>query len=186
MMKTKNYAIRFGATFGVALLALTGCTAGGGTDSPGSEQQSVDSAPEAAAVSIEEAWVKSAEAGGMSGAFGILSNSSDEDVNVVSVESAATPVGELHEVVDGTMREVDGGFVIPAEGTFELVPGGNHLMLMELPEALSAGEDVEFTLTFADGSTFEFSALVKDYAGANEDYGDLEHGEDHSHEDHEH
>lgn len=35
---------------------------------------------------------------------------------------------------------------------------------------LAAGEEATFTLTFSDGSTIDFTAPVKDYTGANEEY----------------
>lgn len=188
-MKIRNRAIHIGAVFGVALLALTGC-ASGDTGGSGTQQEQA-AVQEADSVTIEDAWVKSAEPGEMTAAFGTLENSSDQDVTVVSVESSASPMMELHETVANdsgqmVMREVEGGFVIPANDHLHLEPGGNHFMLMELPEPVKAGEEVTFTLTFSDGSTLEFTAVVKDYAGANENYeGGMDHG-DMSHDDSEH
>jgi copper(I)-binding protein len=111
----------------------------------------------------------------MSAAFGELSNSSDQDITVVSAESDASSMLELHETVENdsgemVMREIDGGFVIPAGGSLTLEPGANHIMLMDLTAPLMAGEEATFTLTFSDGSTFEFTAPVKDYSGASENY----------------
>ena len=163
---------------GATGLALTGCA-------PGADS---DPAPAADAVEIEGAWVKTADEG-MTAAFGTLTNDSDDDVTVVSVQSDASPTLELHETLENeagqsVMREVENGFTIPADGSLELSPAGNHIMLMELPEPVLAGDDVTFTLTFSDDSTMEFSALAKDYAGANEEYepgeddgGDMDHGD---------
>jgi periplasmic copper chaperone A len=87
----------------------------------------------------------------------------------------------LHETVENAsgsmvMQEKKGGFTIPAKGSLELAPGGNHLMLMDLTGPIKAGDDVTFTLTMKDGSTYEFTAPAKDYTGANENYegGDME------------
>ncbi|WP_016699546.1 copper chaperone PCu(A)C [Actinoalloteichus spitiensis] len=150
-------------------LALTAC---GSTD----EEEPVEAAPAADVVRMDDAWVKAAEEG-MSAAFGELANSGDEDVTVVSVTTPASTVLELHETVENeagamVMREVEGGFVVPASGSLSLEPGGDHIMLMDLTGPLTAGEDVSFTLTFSDDSTYEFSAPVKDYSGANESYED--------------
>lgn len=188
MMKIRNRTARTGAAFGIAagiaLLALTGCAT---TEAPagGTTQEEVTTqATEADAVSIAETWVKAAEPGTMTAAFGTLENSSDADVTVVSAESSVSPMLELHETVTTdtgqmVMRQVEGGFVIPAGDHLHLEPGGNHIMIMELPEAVKAGDEVTFTLTFSDGSTLEFSAIAKDYAGANESYegGDMDHGD---------
>jgi len=53
-------------------------------------------------------------------------------------------------MADGVMqmRPLPDGLPIPAGGTVELRPGGHHLMLMDLKEALVEGETVEVTLTF--------------------------------------
>lgn len=69
-----------------------------------------------------------------------------------------------------TMRPKAGGLVVPAGGTHDLAPGGDHLMLMDLTEPLRAGADVELTVVFDDGSTMPVTAQVRDFAGADEEY----------------
>ncbi|WP_156759005.1 copper chaperone PCu(A)C [Microbacterium karelineae] len=134
---------------------------------------------------IEDAWIKAADEG-MSAGFGLLFNSGDADATVVSATTDAADRMELHETVESEtgemlMREIDGGFAIPAGSGLELAPGGSHLMLMDLTGPLEAGDEVSITLTFDDDSTYSFDAPVKDYSGANEEYGD---GHDHSEMDH--
>lgn len=167
IVNTSKNLPRLAAVIAVSLLALTGCT-------PESSPTESASRPAGDAVTIEDAWVKSAEEG-MSAGFGTLVNSGDDDVTVVSVTSEASKMLELHETVENeagemVMREKDGGFVIPAGGKLALEPGGNHIMMMDLTGPLTAGSDVTFTLTFSDDSTYEFTAPVKDYSGANENY----------------
>lgn len=158
------------ATLAVALasvaLALAGCAA----TAPAEPAEH----GEADHVQISDAWVKTAESG-MSAAFGVLENTGEHDVTVVSVESDASPEMQLHTTVtnadgDMVMQEKEGGFVIPAGGTLTLEPGGNHLMLMGVASPIAAGDEVVFTLTFADDSTLEFTALGKDFSGAEESY----------------
>ena len=177
MNTTKNLP-RLAAVIAVSLLALTGCT-------PESSPTEAAARPAGDTVTIEDAWVKSADEG-MSAAFGTLLNSGDDDVTVVTVTSEASDMIELHETVENeagemVMREKDGGFVIPAGGTLALEPGANHIMMMDLTGPLTAGSEVTFTLTFSDDSTYEFTAPVKDYSGANENY---EGGEEHEGMDH--
>lgn len=128
----------------------------------------------AASLTIEHPWVKAA-ADGMTGAFGSLTNSGTEDLQVVAASSPAAAAVELHETVvqgDGTatMAESGDGFSIPAGDTFLLEPGANHLMLMGLDQPILAGDEISFTLTLSDGSSVEFTAPAKDFAGANESY----------------
>ena len=68
------------------------------------------------------------------------------------------------------MRPKEGGFVIPARGTHELQPGGDHIMLMGVAEEVKPGARIPFTLTVKDGQPFEFTAVGKDFAGGKEDY----------------
>lgn len=156
-----------------ASLLLAGCAA------PAAE---APAAVESDSVTITDAWVKSADEG-MSAAFGILSNHGDADVTVVSASTEASPMVELHETVmndsgEMIMQPKEGGFVIPAGGTLALEPGGNHIMLMGLAAPIKAGDEVGFTLTFSDGSTYTFTAPAKDFSGANENYegGDMDMG----------
>ena len=88
----------------------------------------------------------------------------------MSANSDVAGVTELHEVVDNVMQEKDGGFVIPADSTFTLKPGAEHIMLMELKRPIAAGDQVTFQLTFADGSQKTVKAAARDFAGAQEDY----------------
>lgn len=162
---------RLGALTAVAALALTGC-AGAAAPAPAS--------PQSAQFSSTDVWVKAAESG-MTAGFGELTNTGDTDLTVVSATDSATASMELHETVANesgqmVMREIEGGFVIPAHGSIELAPGGNHLMFMDVTTALRAGDETTITLTFADDSTAEITAPVKDFAGANENYegGDME------------
>lgn len=174
MLKTRTTALL--AALVAVSLSVAGCAA-----TPSAE--TVTEAPTASAadsLTITDAWVKSADEG-MSAAFGVLENSSGEDIVVESAESAASSMLELHETVENdsgemVMQQKEGGFVIPAGSSFVLEPGGNHIMLMDVTAPLVAGAEVTFTLTLSDGSTFHFTAPVKDYSGATEEYvgGDMD------------
>lgn len=174
------------AAAGLALAALTACSPAAEPSSPNTQEQATTT--NADAITVQDTWVKSAESG-MTSTFGVLHNSSGEDINIVAVRTEASEVAELHETVEDdsgalVMRRIEGGFIVPAGGSFTLEPASNHLMLMDLAAPLTAGEEVAFTLEFADGSTLEFTAVVKDYAGANETYvgdddmGDMDMGDE--------
>ncbi|MDP9842000.1 copper chaperone PCu(A)C [Streptosporangium lutulentum] len=125
------------------------------------------------ALAITDPWVKATKRG-MTAAFGTLVNNTDADVTVVSGTSPLSPEIELHEIVGSgdktVMRPTKGGFVVPAHGTRRLQPGGDHIMLMGVTEAVKPGALIPFTLTLAGGRTLEFTAVGKDFAGAREDY----------------
>jgi len=129
---------------------------------------------EADSVVVHEQWVKAADSG-MTSAFAEFRNSADSEVRVVAASSPAAGWAELHEIAPGdtgapVMRPKAGGFVIPAGGTYTLAAGGDHLMLMDLLAPLTPGAETEITLEFADRSTMTFTAQVRDFAGAQENY----------------
>nr|WP_163690945.1 copper chaperone PCu(A)C [Mycolicibacterium gadium] len=128
----------------------------------------------ASTVTVENQWASSAETG-MAAVFGTFSNTGDHEARIVSGESALAGRVEVHEVVpDGsgamTMRPNADGLVIPAGGSRELIPGGDHLMLMDIKEPLQPGADVTMSVVFEDGSTLPMTAQIRDFAGANEQY----------------
>jgi copper(I)-binding protein len=88
----------------------------------------------------------------VAGGFVTIENTGDTDDRLVAASSAVAGHMEVHEMamVDGVMqmRELAGGLPIPAGETVLLMPGGYHVMLMELKAPLVEGETVDVTLTF--------------------------------------
>lgn len=157
-----------------AALALTGCAPSASTPAPSESAAVASPASASAALSVSRPWVKAAPSG-MTGGFGVIKNTSDADITVTGASTPAARMVELHETVAGStggmqMRAKEGGFVIPAGGELALEPGANHLMLMGLAAPITAGTEVTFTLVLAGGGSFEFSAVAKDFSGANENY----------------
>ncbi|GAC81867.1 MULTISPECIES: copper chaperone PCu(A)C [Gordonia] len=156
------------AAVAVASAALLGAC---GTDS-------ADTTRDADAISVSQPWVKAADSG-MTAAFGVLENSTGSDVRLVSASSDVADSVEPHEVIDEggttTMRAKAGGFVIPANGSLTLDPGGEHLMFMGLKKPIRAGDSVRVTVRFADGSTTNIDAIARDFDGNQENYAPSEH-----------
>ncbi|MDV3123686.1 copper chaperone PCu(A)C [Mycobacterium sp. 21AC1] len=153
---------RAAAVLSAVAIALAGCAQGHHEEQMG------------ATVSLSDQWA-SAASGGMTSVFGTFANSGHHDARIVSATSPVAGSVEMHEVVGDatgskTMRPKEGGFVIPAGASHDLVPGGDHLMLMDLNAPLRPGADVEVTVVFEDGSTLPVTAQVRDFAGGNENY----------------
>ena len=181
-------------------LVLAGCS--------NSEQDSTqnDSAPETAAnasaesdddiaddaddaLDFEDAVVRAmAEDADMTAIFGTLVNESNEDIEIVAFSSSVDAgINEIHETVDGQMREMEEPLIIPAGESVALEPGGAHFMLMDVKEPVMAGDEVTVTVELADGSTEEFDDIpVRTIGAGDENYGDLghDHGDHGDHGDH--
>lgn len=157
-----------------AALVAVGTAGCGSSDSPASAQPNPSASASTAAgvVTIRDPWVKAADKG-MTAAFGTLVNDGDTDVTVTGATTSLSSM-ELHEMAmkDGkmVMRQKQGGIVIKARSTHALEPGGDHLMLMNVTKPVQAGDELTFTLTFADGRTQQFRAVAKPFTGAQESY----------------
>lgn len=169
MNKKNSYSAL--SVLAVAALLLTGCSQ---DSTANNTSETVSASQSTAALTVTDPWVKAAE-DGMSAAFGTITNTSDQDVTIMSASTPVSPMVELHETVMGSngtmqMQEKQGGFVIPAKGKLVLEPGANHIMLMGLTKPVKAGDDISFDLKLQDGSTITFTAQGKDFVGANENY----------------
>ncbi len=102
----------------------------------------------AADVEIREAWIRGTVPGQQAtGAF--LEITSKSGATLVGAASPAAGVSEIHEMkMDGSvmkMRAVE-RLELPAGKTVQLAPGGYHVMLLNLKQALRKGETVPLTL----------------------------------------
>jgi copper(I)-binding protein len=108
-------------------------------------------APALAQVTIENAWTRATAPGAkVAGGYMVVKNSGAAD-RLLGASSPAAARVELHvHVNEGgvmKMREVS-GYDIPANGTFELKPGGAHLMFMEIRRPFVEGEKIPVALKF--------------------------------------
>ena len=170
----------------VSALTLAGCTAGDGdADSTSTATTTAETTATSTATATEAADAAAADVTftdgvvrakgtdkGMTGIFGTFTNNTGEEVNVVGFESDFEGARyELHEVVDGVMQMKPGGFVIPAGETYELAPGGDHMMIMDYMEEIPAGDVIDITVELSDGSTFDVEDLpVRTMNPGDEDY----------------
>lgn len=125
-------------------------------------------AAEQAAASVEavDAYVREVPpVARTSAAFMTLKNSGKEDHAVVGASSPAAEIVELHTHIMGDdgmhrMREVE-KVDVPAGGEAVLQPGGLHVMLINLTAPLKAGDQVDLTLKYDDGSEESMTVEVK-------------------------
>lgn len=169
------------APAGLLAIGLALLTSACATEPPAT----ADGPPDTPALTVTDPWTKAVD-GGMTAVFGTLTNSSDQDVELVAADSDAAEQVELHVFTDddGTpvMREAD-GLVIPADGELTLEPGGAHIMLIDVTEPLEPGADVTVTVTTRDDTELEITAPVRSFAGADEEYAPEDKaGHDHSDE----
>ncbi|GAB5490474.1 MAG: hypothetical protein Phog2KO_06890 [Phototrophicaceae bacterium] len=102
---------------------------------------------------------------GVSGAYMSITNNSADDVTLVAVSAEGVGMVEIHETtVDendmASMSELEEGILVPAGATVDLMPGGMHVMLMGLENALVDGETVALTLEFDNDTSIVLDAPI--------------------------
>lgn len=116
-------------------------------------------------VTVEDPYVRAVPPGQKnSAAFMLLGNQGDTDVTLQQATSDAAEAVELHEhVVEDdmmVMRQVQ-KIDIAAGSVTALQPGGYHVMLIGLKEAIKPGDVIDIDLKFSDGTTQAIKAEVK-------------------------
>jgi len=107
---------------------------------------------------IHDAFVRTSTMMSNSGAaFMEMHNHGNADCHLVGARTDVSQVTELHtHVIDANgvarMMQVEDGFMIPAGESHLLQRGGDHVMLMGLPQPLTQGQMVTMTFVFEDGS----------------------------------
>lgn len=124
-----------------------------------------------AKVHVLQPWARSSIPGTTnSAAYALLINLTDADVTLIGTATEAAEVVELHQMAMGAhdvmqMQPVEGGITVPAGGVVQLMPGGLHVMLINLNAELKAGDTIEITLKFEDNSEQTLSVPVRDLEG---------------------
>jgi hypothetical protein len=105
---------------------------------------------------------------------------------LLSVESQVAEAVEMHETkLDEndvmSMRPIS-KIEVPAGGSVSLEPGGKHIMLINLQQALKPGEKISLTLNFEKSGPLAVEAEIRQIGAAMEH--DTEHADDHGDHDH--
>ena len=105
-----------------------------------------------AQVEIDKAWARATAPGAeVAGGYMTIRNRGNRADRMVGASSPAAARVEMHvHVRDGEvikMRQVP-GYDVPASGSFELKPGGAHLMFVRIARPLKEGDKVPVKLRF--------------------------------------
>ena len=160
------------AAFAAATALALALTAACGTDDADTGDAAAETGAATTLVTFDDGWAKATDTE-MSGVFGTIRNPGDSDLHLTGVDGDLGGSTELHETVPGAsgmmMKEREDGFVIPAGGELLLEPGGNHIMLMDLDEPITTGQQITLTLEF-DGAEQDVTVFARDFQGGEEEY----------------
>jgi len=108
--------------------------------------------PVQAQLQIEIPWARATAPGArVAGGYMVIRNAGAARDRMVSASSPASARVEMHVHLNDNgvmkMREVK-GYDVPAKGSFELKPGGAHLMFIDIKRPLKEGEKLPVQLKF--------------------------------------
>jgi periplasmic copper chaperone A len=105
-------------------------------------------------ITIQDPYARSSTQSSATGAaFMVLVNQSDQNDRLISAQTDIAERVELHTHIEDAngimqMREVEGGFDVPAGGMHALERGGDHVMFLGLKQPLKDGNLIPLTLSF--------------------------------------
>lgn len=105
-------------------------------------------------IEVVDPYARSSGAMAMAGAaFMEIRNTGDEDDRLIAARAGVSEKVELHTHIEADngvmqMREVEGGFSVPAGGSHMLQRGGDHVMFLGLTTTFEQGMNIPLTLVF--------------------------------------
>ncbi|MGH6832146.1 MAG: copper chaperone PCu(A)C [Methyloceanibacter sp.] len=133
-------------------------------------------AAEIARIKVAGAWARpTVGQGRISAAYMTIANEGEAGDRLKSARTPKAKAVELHQTTmtaDGVMqmRKVEDGLPIEAGASLVLEPGGAHLMLLGLEDALRAGEEFILTLEFANAGALDVTVPVSADAPAGDSH----------------
>ena len=118
---------------------------------------------------VSAAWARATPPGARTAAAYLsITNNGDADRLLRSTSSAAREIQiHTHVADDGIQRMVRlAELLVPAGGTVELVPGGLHLMLIDLVAPLTPGGEITLVLEFAAAAPLSIAVPIVDARAA--------------------
>jgi copper(I)-binding protein len=122
------------------------------------------SLPAFAQIEIENPWSRATAPGAkIAAGYMTIRNKSAAADRLLGGSSPLAAEVETHVTVkDGDimrMREVK-GYEVPAKGSFELKPGGAHLMLVDIKKPFKEGDTIPVTLRFEKAGEIKTELVV--------------------------
>jgi len=129
---------------------------------------------------LDDAWARATRGGAkVGGGYITIENKGTTADKLMGGSSPAAGKVEVHEMAmdNGVMkmRPVKDGLPIPAGRSTELVPGGYHIMLMNLKAPLKKGDKIPVTLKFEKAGDVKVTFDVQDIGATSPASGHTDH-----------
>ena len=115
-------------------------------------------------IKINDPWIRPSSENMATALYFTIENSGSNADTLIKVESDIASKVEIHETYsEGDMmgmRQTD-FIIVEGKSSFELKPGGHHVMLMKLKKDINAGDKESFILLFKQAGEIKITATAK-------------------------
>jgi len=115
---------------------------------------------------VVQAWSRATPPGASSAAiYGLFENNSAHEMRVAEIRFAGAKHAMIHRTLEdeGMARMVHGEILVPPGQSYELKPGGLHIMLMAISSPLLQGCLYEFQILWENGDSTNHAFLTGGY-----------------------
>ena len=113
-----------------------------------------------------QAWSRATPPGASSAAiYGLFENNSSHEMRVAEIRFAGARHAMIHRTVEdqGMARMVHGEILVPPGESYELKPGGLHIMLMGVSSPLLQGCSYTFQILWENGDSTNHEFVIGGY-----------------------
>jgi periplasmic copper chaperone A len=115
-------------------------------------------------ITVTDAWVRAIPGSDVAAAYFTASNAGPQPATIIGIRSPVATSAMIHETTQvgtqSTMRPHERLSLAPGQSV-HLIPGGMHVMLMSLRQALHPGDEVPLVLLLDGGASVAVSARVR-------------------------
>jgi copper(I)-binding protein len=115
-------------------------------------------------ITVTDAWVRAIPGSAVAAAYFTAHNIGTHPETIVGIRSSVAASAMIHETTlvgtQSTMRPHE-QLPLAAGQTVRLSPGGVHVMLVDLKQALNPGDQVQLVLLLASGTSVAVTARVR-------------------------
>jgi copper(I)-binding protein len=126
--------------------------------------QAPPAAAQPATLIAENAWIRATPRSDLAAAYLTLRNVTGQAVVVTGIESPLAAHAMIHETTQeggqSRMRPRE-PLTVAAHSTVKFGPGGLHVMLHDLKQPLTVGQNVPLVVNIAGGAPLQVSAVVR-------------------------
>ena len=116
---------------------------------------------------VMDAWARPAASGETGAAYFIISNATNTEDRLLSINTDVASAAEVHMSMMGSndvaSMEMQESVLIPAQQEIIFKPGGLHVMLIGLTQDLQMGDTISLTLNFETAGSITIQADIEDH-----------------------